>query len=48
MSCPKDADPKLIHKNMCGEYNIGFCTRPKGHKGSHHAHGIHCIKAWKQ
>lgn len=46
--CPKDAD--TIGKDYCLEQNgTLICTRDYGHKGEHHAHGLHgrCLAVWK-
>ena len=53
MKCPKDAYIEADNEHDCNaEHNkkgIKFtCTRPKGHKGKHHAHDLigQCCKVW--
>lgn len=49
MTCPKDAD---CSSKKCGAHSkreLFACTRKKGHKGKHHAHGLNygvCFIAW--
>lgn len=50
MKCPKDCEPSG-RKILCNTIDdIGYiCTRPKNHKGLHHAHGIGrvCYSKWR-
>ena len=40
MDCPKDADTtKTPCRKVCPTGLPFICTRPRGHKGKHHAHG---------
>ena len=53
VKCPRDAD-NTENPDMCKERLndkegcIFICTRKKGHKGQHHAHGgsDYCCNAW--
>lgn len=53
MNCPEDADTTEI--GMCVHIHLNgipyLCTRKKGHKGEHHAHGPmpkgKCHKVWR-
>lgn len=54
MTCPKDADTDYIKKEFClveteAIFGTLKCTRDKGHKGKHHAHGPRgiCYNVWK-
>ena len=50
MTCPKDANytPGIIMCREPSECLCYVCTRKKGHKGEHHAHGDsgHCCAVW--
>ena len=46
-SCPKDADTtKTPCRKVCPTGLPFICTRPRGHKGKHHAHGGRCFAVW--
>ena len=49
MKCPKDST-ETIEKDMCLETLNGYeCTRKKGHKEDHHAHGGDiCCEQWRK
>jgi len=50
MNCPKDAD-NTKEGFYCNERYLDgsfLCTRKKGHRGAHHAHGLYetCCVVW--